>query len=85
MKSIVTCCVLVLLCIFTNGFARRGNPVYYTSPSVQYYTLDSDDNHAQRPTYRFLDTTFGSWTRVTGFGNADSGYVRIFRTVRPFR
>lgn len=78
MKSIVTCCVLVLLCIFTNGFARRGNPVYYTSSSVQYYTLDSDDNHAQKPTYRFLDTTFGSWTRVTGFGNPDSGYVRIF-------
>jgi hypothetical protein len=84
MKKIVSICVVALLCIFTNGFARRGNPVYYSAPSIQYYTIDSDDNHSQKPTYRFVDTTFGSWTRVTGFSNPDSGYVRIFPSGTTF-
>ncbi|HEY6172066.1 MAG TPA: T9SS type A sorting domain-containing protein [Candidatus Kapabacteria bacterium] len=84
MKRIVSICVVALLCVFSNGFARRGNPVYYSAPSIQYYTVDSDDNHPQKPTYRFLDTTFGSWTRVTGFGNPDSGYVRIFPSGTTF-
>jgi len=84
MKRIVSICVVALLCVVTNGFARRGNPVYYSAPSIQYYTVDSDDNHPQKPTYRFLDTTFGSWTRVTGFGNPDSGYVRIFPSGTTF-
>lgn len=84
MKRIVSIWALALLCIFTDGFARRGNPVNYSTPSIQYYTVDSDDNHPQKPTYRFLDTTFGSWTRVTGFGNPDSGYVRVFPSGNTF-
>ncbi len=84
MKRIVSISVLALLCLFTNGFARRGNPLSYLASSIQYYTIDSDDNHPQKPTYRFLDTTFGSWTRVTGFGNPDSGYVRIFPSGTTF-
>lgn len=84
MKKIVSIWVVVLLFVFSNGFARRGNPVYYSAPSIQYYSIDSDDNHPQKPTYRFLDTTFGSWTRVTGFGNPDSGYVRIFPSGTTF-
>lgn len=84
MKKIVTICVLALLFIFSNWFARRGNPAQYSTPSIQYYLIDSDDNHLQRPTYRFLDTTFGTWTRVTGFGNPDSGYVRVFPSGTTF-
>lgn len=85
MRRIVSICVVAFLCSFTNGFARRGNPVYYSAPEIQYYTVDSDDNHPQKPTYRFLDTTYGSWTRVSGFGNPDSGYVRIFPSGTTFK
>jgi hypothetical protein len=78
MKRVVTVCVLTIVLFITDALARRGNPVTPYSLSLQYYTLDSDDNHPQKPSYKFLDTTFGSWTRVTGFQNPDSGFVRIY-------
>jgi hypothetical protein len=71
---IVVLGVLLLPCWV---FARRANPRVSSAPSLQYYILDSDDNDPGKPTYRFLDTTFGSWVRVTGFTNTDTGYAHL--------
>lgn len=77
MKRVVAV-MFVLMSLVSSGIARRGNPSTYVSSTIQYYLIDSDDNHAQKPTYQFLDTTFGAWTRVTGLSNPDSGYIRVF-------
>lgn len=74
--------LFVLLCVFIitdYSFARRGNPVPTQSgPRSQFYLVDSDDNHAQTPVYKFVDTTVGTWVRLTGFTNQDNGYKQVF-------
>lgn len=71
--------VLAVVFFFTGtSVARRGNPVVRSyGASAQLYLVDSDDNHAWTPTYRFVDTTVGTWVRLTGFTNLDNGYKRI--------
>ena len=62
-----------------DSFARRGNPVpIQQGPRSQFYLVDSDDNHPQTPVYKFVDTTFGTWVRLTGFTNLDNGYKQVF-------
>lgn len=68
--------VFALFCA-KSAFARRGNPIANSNARIQYYIVDSDDDLASKPSYFFLDTTFGSWTRVTGFTHPDTGYARI--------
>ena len=59
---------------------RRGNPTPNFSRS-EFYVIDSDDESPQKPTYKFLDTSFGTWVRVTGFSNNDDGWARVSNTV----
>ncbi len=50
---------------------RRGNPTL-SQPHYQYYIVDSDDSGALVPTYNFVDTTYGTWQRLTNWPNNDN-------------
>ncbi len=82
MKRIATGLFLLLVLIVAARTvdARRGNPAANNSPKYQYYLVDSDDNDPRAPTFKFVDTLYGSnWHRVTGFASNDdaSGEVAI--------
>ena len=72
--------LLALLSLISDsGYARRGNPVLVQQGArSQYYLVDSDDNHTKTPTYKFVDTLFGTWVRLSGFTNTDNGYKQVF-------
>jgi hypothetical protein len=67
----------VLFLLFTAGSLsaqsgfRRGNPTT-TNPRYAFYIVDSDDSSAWTPTYNFVDTTYGSWMRMTNWPNSDN-------------
>jgi hypothetical protein len=65
------------------GSNRRGNPGTNTFPQTQFYCVDSDDDLDLTPTYNFVDTLYGTWTRVTGFSNNDDGYALVPSTATP--
>jgi hypothetical protein len=83
MKRFVTGLFLLTLVIGFAGKvqARRGNPAQNNNPNYQYYIVDSDDNDPRAPTYKFVDTLYGSanWHRLWTLagGNADDGYYEI--------
>ena len=69
-------CAALLLGI-SPAKARRGNPVFHNAPKSQYYLIDSDDDEARKPAYKFVDTLVDptNWHRITGFTNNDDGYA----------
>lgn len=69
--------VAAVLLSYSSVFSRRGNPVIEYEKNIQYYVIDSDDDHPRKPTYSFLDTTYGTWVRVTGFTDPDTGHAQI--------
>src|SRR5207249_4003007 len=67
--------------------ARRGNPNPTSgNPRYQYYVVDNDDDDPQAPTYYFIDTLNGSWTRIanSSFNNLDDGYATMANTTQLF-
>jgi hypothetical protein len=67
--------LLSLLTVATNLLAqsgyRRGNPTP-TDPLYEFYIVDSDDSTSLAPTYHFVDTTYGSWLRMTNWPGTDN-------------
>ncbi len=59
---------------------RRGTPTP-GFPRSQFYVVDSDDESPYKPTFKFIDTTFVTWIRVTGFPASDTSSSRIGATV----
>src|ERR1035441_1474612 len=55
----------------SGAMLRRGNPTPL-NPRYEFYIVDSDDNSPFAPTYNFVDTSYGSWLRVTGWSNTDN-------------
>jgi hypothetical protein len=75
---IVTIAVSISILFLSDIFARRGNPRNPGNFAVQYVCIDNDDNHSLRPIYKFVDTNVGTWVRINGFTNNDTGYKRVF-------
>src|SRR4051794_26350701 len=75
-------CVVIILghAVDAQSKFRRANPTP-GFPRSEFYAIDSDDDNPRKPTYRFLDTTYGIWTRITSFSNPDDGYAQVPSTV----
>jgi hypothetical protein len=69
--------LLVLLTLVSSADARRGNPSSGSSVDLQFYLVDSDDDHPKAPQFTFVDTVYnyGQWVRITGFANTDDASV----------
>ncbi len=73
-------CFLIVAFATTLSFARRGNPANANSPTLQFFIVDSDDNHPRTPTYNFVDTAYDAakWRRVSTFVNGtDNGWAIV--------
>jgi hypothetical protein len=55
---------------------RRGNGNPY-APRYEFNVVDNFDNSPLAPTYSWADTTYGTWTRVTGWSNNDDGVATL--------
>jgi hypothetical protein len=59
----------------SNAMLRRGNPTQgnpgRSNPRYSFYIVDSDDDSPLAPSYNFVDTSYGSWMRMTNWPNND--------------
>ncbi len=75
------CLIVIFLCftstaIFGQSTNRRGSGVTRGNARTQFQVVDSDDNLDIAPVYNFVDTAFGTWTRISTFtGGTDDGYA----------
>ncbi|GEM_PF-4935877 len=63
-----------------SGLARRANPTTGQARG-EFYPVDSDDDSPLTPTYNFVDTTYGTWGRVTTWSNTDDGFANLPSTI----
>jgi hypothetical protein len=85
-STVMKRCVVIFLGLLvlwstavTPAYARRGNPASVSSPQLQFFSVDSDDDHPAKPQVNWVDTLTNhfEWVRVTGFTNTDDGAANI--------